>query len=191
MPKYQLAYLRDVAMEYLPETSAAREKSAGSIQAFHDELWGISVCGLPTSTAIQLAAEDLLRHVMECFAPESTNLRKFGTVDEYQSAMREISNAVKVLAELTGKEISFDCEVGSGETKKVGTNKKAWDDVRLRALMDESNQVGVTQESLAKKYGVKRQRIGSLLKDAKEKFRLGNAVGYGQLLNPRAIKGKF
>lgn len=74
---------------------------------------------------------------------------------------------------------------------KVGTNRKTWDDAKLRALLDEYNQPGVTQEGLADKHGVKRQRIGSLLKDAKAKFKLGNAAGYGQLLNPRIIKGKF
>lgn len=74
---------------------------------------------------------------------------------------------------------------------KVGTNEKTWDDAKLRALWEESNQPGGTQESLAEKHGVTRQRIGALLKQAKEKFRAGNASRYGQLSNPRIIKGKY
>lgn len=55
-------------------------------------------------------------------------------------------------------------------TAKDGTNKKKWDDARLRALWEESIMPGVTQTSLAKKHGVKRQRIATLINTAKEKF---------------------
>ena len=55
-------------------------------------------------------------------------------------------------------------------TATVGTNKKKWDDVRLRALWEESIMPGVTQTSLAQKHGVKRQRIATLINTAKGKF---------------------
>lgn len=55
-------------------------------------------------------------------------------------------------------------------TPKGGTNKKVWDDSRLRALWDESILPGVTKTSLSKKHSVTRQRIGALLKKAKNQF---------------------
>lgn len=53
---------------------------------------------------------------------------------------------------------------------KVGTNKKTWDDAKLRALWEESIMPNVTNTSLAKKHGVTRQRIGALIKVAKARF---------------------
>lgn len=60
--------------------------------------------------------------------------------------------------------------ITSAPTAKIGTNKKKWDDARLRALWEESIMPGVTQASLAKKHGVKRQRIAILINTAKGKF---------------------
>jgi len=73
-------------------------------------------------------------------------------------------------------------------TPKAATNKKAWDDARLRALWEESIMPGVTNTSLANKHGVTRQRIGALLKDAKNKFSTmksspQNKNSWGQLIN--------
>ncbi|WGS43706.1 hypothetical protein LFL97_09370 [Burkholderia sp. JSH-S8] len=45
-----------------------------------------------------------------------------------------------------------------------------WTDAELRTLLEEINQPGATQQQLAEKYGVKRQRISTLLKQAKDKF---------------------
>lgn len=53
---------------------------------------------------------------------------------------------------------------------KVGTNQKTWDDVRLRALWEESIQPGVTITNLAQKHKVSRQRISTLIANAKERF---------------------
>ena len=52
----------------------------------------------------------------------------------------------------------------------VGTNKKTWDDSKLRTLWEESIMPGVTKKFLAEKHGVTRQRIGFLITTAKEKF---------------------
>ena len=43
--------------------------------------------------------------------------------------------------------------------KKAGANKKTWDDKKLKALWEESIMPGVTNTSLAKKYGVSRQNV--------------------------------
>lgn len=74
------------------------------------------------------------------------------------------------------------------DATKAGTNVKTWDDARLRALWEESIMPGVTKTSLANKHGVTRQRIGALLKDAKNKFSTmksspQNKNSWGQLIN--------
>lgn len=45
-----------------------------------------------------------------------------------------------------------------------------WTDQRLQALWDDSKRFGCSQEQLACKYGVSRQRISVLLKQAEERF---------------------
>jgi len=45
-----------------------------------------------------------------------------------------------------------------------------WGDAELRTLLEESKLPGSTQEKLGKKYGVERQRISALLKQAQDKF---------------------
>jgi len=75
--------------------------------------------------------------------------------------------------------------------KKAGANKKTWDDKKLKALWEESIMPGVTNTSLAKKYGVSRQRIGKLINDAKKNSIAHNTSPYSQLITPsRTIKGK-
>lgn len=59
----------------------------------------------------------------------------------------------------------------AGESSK---KRPSWDDAKLQALYKESLMPGVTQTSLGEKYGVKRQRIGALLKKAEEKFGASN-----------------
>jgi len=54
--------------------------------------------------------------------------------------------------------------------RKRGTNRKKWDDKELKALYLENNLPGVTHQFLAKKHGVTRQRISTLLKLAKAKL---------------------
>lgn len=65
---------------------------------------------------------------------------------------------------------------------KAVTNEKTWNDAKLRALWDESLMPEVTHTSLAKKYNVSRQRIGTLLKQAKSKF--SKMKSLSQLKNP-------
>ncbi len=73
---------------------------------------------------------------------------------------------------------------------KAGTNQKKWDDAKLRTLWTESIQPGVTQEYLATMYGVTRQRIGALIKEAKAKFSTTNTSKYSQLATlSRIVKG--
>lgn len=71
---------------------------------------------------------------------------------------------------------------------KVGTNEKAWDNSRLRALLEESILPGVTKTSLGVKYGVSRQRISTLLKDSEDKFRMGNSSPPSLLSQPKRLK---
>lgn len=73
-------------------------------------------------------------------------------------------------------------EADKGTTAK--TNKLIWDDALLRALYEESILPGVTQTGLAIKHGVSRQRIGKLLNQAKENFRLGKPSQYSLLMAP-------
>lgn len=51
--------------------------------------------------------------------------------------------------------------------KPMASNK--WDKHRLQRLLSESEEPGMTQEKLGKKYGMTRQRIAALLKKAKPK----------------------
>lgn len=45
-----------------------------------------------------------------------------------------------------------------------------WTPPQLQKLLAESNEPGITQVKLAKQYGITRQRVGALLKEAKAKF---------------------
>jgi hypothetical protein len=65
--------------------------------------------------------------------------------------------------------------------EKIGKNEKTWDDAMLLALLNESNQHGITQEHLAKKHGVSRQRIGFLIKTAKKKHSVRNPSAWSGL----------
>lgn len=71
---------------------------------------------------------------------------------------------------------------------KVGTNEKTWDNSRLRALLEESILPGVTKTSLGVKYGVSRQRISTLLKVAKDKFRMGNSSSPSLISQAKGFK---
>ncbi|MFM0231090.1 hypothetical protein [Paraburkholderia sediminicola] len=52
-------------------------------------------------------------------------------------------------------------------------NRPQWSDDALRTLWAESQLAGATQQKLAGKHGVTRQRIGKLLSQAKNQFRAG------------------
>ncbi|AJP48282.1 hypothetical protein PG1C_07020 [Rugosibacter aromaticivorans] len=78
-------------------------------------------------------------------------------------------------------------KVESESVARTKTNKKKWGDEELRALWDDSNMPGVSQISLAKKHGVTRQRIGKLLKKAKEKFSVSRAMSNPFSPQPRTV----
>lgn len=48
--------------------------------------------------------------------------------------------------------------------------KNAWDEPRLRKLLDESREPGITQKMLGERYGVSRQQIAKALGKARENF---------------------
>jgi hypothetical protein len=77
-------------------------------------------------------------------------------------------------------------------TKRI-TNKLAWTDTELRAILDEYNQPGMTHSKLAKKFGVTRARIGQVLKKASEFDKLKMPIDITQQLmmggSIRKIKG--
>lgn len=73
---------------------------------------------------------------------------------------------------------------------KVRTNQTNWDDAKLWKLWNESILLGVTKTSLAKQYGVTRQRISALIAKAEGKFRVCITSKYSQLTaSSRTIKG--
>jgi len=74
--------------------------------------------------------------------------------------------------------------------KKAGGNKKIWDDAKSKALWEESIMPGVTQQSLAEKHGVSRQRIAKLIKTVKEKNKSVKSPWGDLRVGPRTIKGK-
>jgi hypothetical protein len=57
--------------------------------------------------------------------------------------------------------------------------KNKWDVCALRQILREHCEVGMTHEKLAKKYGVKRQRVGAILKQAKEIHKQPKAIWTG------------
>lgn len=66
-----------------------------------------------------------------------------------------------------------------------------WDEYKLRKLLNESNEPGMTHQKLAEQYGVSRQRIGILLKDAREKFEAPKKTNaFGSVVNTLAVKGR-
>jgi len=101
------------------------------------------------------------------------------TVDDLQ---RFVSDRLSVIVETPER------QAADAPAANVGTNKKAWDDSRLRALWEESFLPGVTKTSLGVKYGVSRQRISTLLNDAKDKFRMGNSSPPSLLSQPKMRK---
>jgi len=67
---------------------------------------------------------------------------------------------------------------------KVQKNAKSWDDTKLQALLKESKVFGVTQQYLAEKHNVSRQRIGALLKQAKNRISVRNPSPWPQVTKP-------
>lgn len=74
--------------------------------------------------------------------------------------------------------------------KNRGTNQKKWDYEELDALWQESIQPGVTHEFLAKKHGVKRQRISFLLKQYQVKRSKTQNIFNSELFKRVTRKGK-
>lgn len=109
-----------------------------------------------------------------------------------QDVYKELERILNIDRERIGDDVTAEPakpEAVPVATPKTSTNKKAWDDARLLALWNESILPGVNQTILAKKHGVTRQRIGVLLKEAKDKFSKmkstssQNKNSWGQLIN--------
>lgn len=87
--------------------------------------------------------------------------------------------------------IQAKVQTGTADTK-VRKNKKTWDDAKLLALLNESILPGATHTNLAQKHGISRQRIGKLLANAQEKFKVRNNWTNGMpAAKPKFIKGKY
>ncbi|MBA4142314.1 MAG: hypothetical protein H0X43_04740 [Nitrosospira sp.] len=79
-------------------------------------------------------------------------------------------------------------EDASGSDKSIRSNKKKWDKGQLKSLREDSLIPGQTHQALAEKHGVTRQRIGALLKQAKEDFSRKIRNSYQPSTGVRGIK---
>ena len=92
----------------------------------------------------------------------------------------DLADVDKLLDENPGWQVSFRflakgaiepiTSSTEGAIRTVSRRGDEWADAELRALLEEMALPGATQQKLAEKYGVTRQRISVLIKQAKEKF---------------------
>ncbi len=85
----------------------------------------------------------------------------------------------------------------AGETlaaaiRTIKRKGEKWSDAELRTLLEESKLPGMTQDKLAQKYGVTRQRISKLLREAKDKFEASAKASFFPTAGTqiRKVKGK-
>ncbi|RFC35352.1 MAG: hypothetical protein DID92_2727744204 [Candidatus Nitrotoga sp. SPKER] len=223
---FELMQLRDKAIDYLPAAQNTRDrckKLRTTPMDYARSLWATSrlIRSDATLTAVERAAAELLKAVCmwQAYDPSDPKLAGINPFDHREASMREIMDAAKTLAYVTGQKIQFDDTLlcitptdaptavkmeavpvtnpSGGDIEqtlideKIRTNKKIWDDSKLKALWEESILPGVTNKSLAKKHGVSRQRIAALIKTAKNKLSTKNSWQNSQ--HPpqiRVIKGK-
>ena len=202
MDRIAFAQHLDNAIKHLPAAQKILEQSKTWSANEEKYFVGLShiantILGKATSTAIEIAAAQLLLELAgyKLYDPNSSESEKYDPQELSDQEMRDflvsrITASADRLAEITSRSISVDglmpTDTPAGKVKAV-PNKNTWDDAKLRALWEESNMPGVTQTSLAGKHGVSRQRIGILLKGAKEKFtsmraQSGRKNSYGQLI---------
>lgn len=118
MNRIQLAQLRDVAIEYLPEAQQYREQAKllpvdedRDAKPYAEGLWRIAdkIIARNEATAEVLAAAQLLLGVTgwECYDPSSPRLRDADPAPEdmRDAILPGIANAVKTLANVTGRDI--------------------------------------------------------------------------------------
>ena len=87
------------------------------------------------------------------------------------------------------KALPVSCAVTSSDGVTKPANK--WDEHGLRRLLSESREPGMTHQKLAKQYAVSRQRIGVLLKNAKEQFEAPKKTNaFSSAVSTLAVKGK-
>lgn len=217
MEKRKIESLRDLAIAHFPKARAKRAQAIRyngnrfadcGLQSAYS--WGED----GEATAIEKQASELLQltfmhpdalpvdpHTWDAAKDAETIAIKSHTLEmalEMQPQLEAaMLSAARLLCELAGVALppwvdaadapAAKVEAGAVTTPKAGTNKKTWDDARLRALWEESIMPGVKITSLAKKHGVSRQRIGALIKTAKEKFssmraHSGRKNSYGQII---------
>jgi hypothetical protein len=78
--------------------------------------------------------------------------------------------ALVVEGKTTTARTSADAMSGGTTTEASAIPINKWDEYGLRRLLDESKMPDMTHQKLAAKYGVKRQRIGALLKRAEKSY---------------------
>ena len=194
MDKIHLAYLRDIAIEYLPAAQKNREQAKKywvSSETYGHILYATAMytSTAPTSTAVELAAAQLLTALETWggYDPNSPELREFDPQDLRNIAMRLIADAVTALSDVTGMEIPFNYMASLEAAPDTGKpadapasrqpHKKGerWTDDDLRYLF-EACQSGKTHDELAALHGVTRQLIGAQIKRATELFGIRKSV---------------
>lgn len=177
--------------------SLMQEHSDGTVDIYSDGdniVRDIVGCWTGDSSELQKAFVEFCKRkqiVPVCpAAPWSNDYPAEGTQNDiYTISVDEFRTfALPYKIEIKSGDAAAKGEAAPAATPKAATNKKAWDDAKLRTLWDESIMPGVTHASLAEKHGVTRQRIGTLLKEAKNKFSKmksspQNTNAWGQLIN--------
>ncbi len=123
MDRIQLAQLRDVAIEYLPAAQEQREmlkKYWASETTFNNSLYLAAIRTLckAGATAPELAAAQLLEAIvmLKNYDPNSPELEEFDPEDLREIAIRNIGNAVKTLAKVTGRDMEHLIPAATYET---------------------------------------------------------------------------
>ena len=110
-------------------------------------------------------------------------LLRTSALSERRGKQAEIENELQMrrgdFLDAAGKTIKFTHQQSPNTSAPAADSKQqenpkrikpSWDQHNLRRLLDESREPGATQAKLAKQYGVSRQRIGKLLKQAGAQF---------------------
>jgi len=120
-----------------------------------------------------------------CVLIEPVNQKHMVTLDMVVISRQEL----KTLA----REFLVKTPQQAGQKNNQVENKLEWTEVKLKAVLEEYNQPGMTQLKLAKKYNVTRARIGQVLKKAKEASKVKMVTNISQQLitagGVRKIKG--
>jgi len=128
----------------------------------------------------------LLHVILSEFASWCLYIMKFDIPKELAEFAKDPD--AEIVPKEENKQPSLNSKVSKTKNRK---NQKIWDEAKLKVLWNEILQPGVTQEFLGQKYGVSRQRIGSLIKQAKDQLGMKNLWPIQQLTSPsRTVKDK-